>query len=236
MRKQISPDTIARLVLFALLILLAMYIGIASHKNLEANIEITPTISISPEPTITSTPTPTAEPTVMPTPTVAPTSTPTPTPEPERVEVPDVGDVLIKEAYEHVQDHLETFAEKKKTLYDTYTEKELELLFRVVEAEATDYCVDCKSNVASVIFNRLKAGWWGGDLTKNIMAKRQFEVITNGRYKRMTVTEETIQACEIAFDGDTTQGALFFDSTKGKSWAHRNKDYIFSDHAHWFYK
>ena len=68
------------------------------------------------------------------------------------------------------------------------------------------------------------------------MAKRQFEVITNGRYKKVTITEETILACEIAFERDTAQGALFFDSTKGNSWAHMNQEYLFSDHVHWFYK
>ena len=217
--KKVNLELLVRLVCVCILVIIGLCIA-ASIKDEPIEIVHTPTNTPTPTPTVTPTPSP----------------TPTPTPEPERVEVPEVGDVLIKEAYEYVQDYLETFSKEEKTLYNTYTDDELELLFRVVEAEATDYCVDCKSHVASVIFNRLKAGWWGGDLTKNIMAKRQFEVITNGRYKRMTITEETIRACEIAFDGDTTQGALFFDSTKGKSWAHKNRDYIFSDHVHWFYK
>lgn len=125
---------------------------------------------------------------------------------------------------------------QSKTLYTTYSDEELDLLFRIVEAEATDYSVECKSHVASVIFNRIRTGWYDGDLTRNLMAKRQFEVVTNGRYKKMTITEETILACEIAFENDTAQGALFFDSTKGKSWAHENREYIFCDDAHWFYK
>jgi len=184
------------------------------------------------------------QPTIAPTITVIPTATPEPTatpiPEPinieERVELPDVGELAIQEALRRVYDNLELFSSGEVTLYNTYSEDELDLLFRVVEAEATDYCVMCKSHVASVIFNRLNAGWWGGDLTKSIMAKRQFEVVTNGRYKKVTVTDETILACQIAFSGDTAQGALFFDSTKGKSWAHRNQEYLFSDDAHWFYK
>lgn len=122
------------------------------------------------------------------------------------------------------------------TLYDIYSKDELELLFRVVEAEVTDYSIECKSHVASVIFNRIKTGWYDGDLVKNLLAEQQFEVVTNGRYKKMVVTEETILACEIAFENDTAQDALFFDSTKGKSWAHKNKTYLFRDDAHWFYK
>lgn len=125
----------------------------------------------------------------------------------------------------------------EKSIYDDFSEEELTLLFAVVEAEATGANVDCKSHVASVIFNRLKDGWYNGDLTKNIMAKRQFEVITNKRYKKVIVTPETIRACEIAYNIDTSMGALFFDCTNGKSWAANNREYIFSDKAgHDFYK
>lgn len=217
MRKIKDPQLLVRPICLGLLVAIGIYISIAikNDTNIESTQNITPTAT----PTVTITPTPTPTPTSTPVPTATctpiPTPTATPTPEPEEVE---------------------TFSTEEITLYNTYSEEELELLFRVVEAEATDYDVECKSHVASVIFNRLKKGWWGGDLTRSLMAKRQFEVITNGRYKRVTVTEETILACEIAFNKDTAQGALFFDSTKGKSWAHRNRTYIFSDDAHWFYK
>ena len=177
--------------------------------------------------------------TIIPYINVSPTPiTPTLTPIKDSIRepLPDVSTIAVELALQIVNERLKLCSVIKPTLYDTYSEEELELLFRVVEAEATDYDVECKSHVASVIFNRLKAGWWGGDLTKSIMAKRQFEVITNGRYKRMEVTEETILACEIAFEQDTSQGALFFDSTKGKSWAHENCEYVFSDDAHGFYK
>lgn len=151
--------------------------------------------------------------------------------------ISDLQKQIITQALEQYNDMcIELFGSQQSSLYTTYSPEELELLFRVVEAEATDYSIACKSHVASVIFNRIKTGWYDGDLTKNLMAKRQFEVITNGRYKRMIITEETILACEIAFENDTAQGALFFDSTKGKSWAHENREYIFSDDAHWFYK
>ena len=203
-----------------------MMLFIALVYNKKENCEIQ--AASTPIPTITFVPvTPTPEPTEIPI-----TATPKPTPTP----LPDVSVIVIQEALNAVKEELALCATIKPTLYDTYSEEELELLFRVVEAEATDYNVECKSHIASVIFNRLKSGWWGGDLTKSIMAKRQFEVITNGRYKKVEVTEETILACEIAFEQDTAQGALFFDSTKGKSWAHKNRTYIFSDDAHWFYK
>ena len=126
---------------------------------------------------------------------------------------------------------------EEDTLYDTYSKKELDLLFRVVEAEAMGADVECKSHVASVIFNRLEKGWWDGDITRSLMAHNQYEVVSNGRYKRVTVTESTIQACEVAFNFDTARGALFFDSTDGKSWAAKNREFIFRDRiGHDFFK
>ena len=148
--------------------------------------------------------------------------------------------------YEIINESLEThnslqkvdvFSTREINLYDVYSDEELELLFRVVEAEVTDGDVISKSHVASVIFNRLKEGWWDGDLTKSLMARSQFEVITNGRYKKVEITDGTILACEIAFKHDTTNGALFFDSTNGKSWANRNCEFLFRDDVgHDFFK
>lgn len=230
MRKVKDPQPLVRLVCVGILVLIGIYISVVINEPVEEQpVVVTPTEEPTTTPTPTNTPTPTA------TPSPTPELTPTPTPA-EKVELPDVSELVMQEALKQVQDTLELFKTGEKTLYNTYSEEELELLFRVVEAEATNYDVKCKSHVASVIFNRLKEGWWGGDLIKSLTARRQFEVITNGRYKRVTVTEETILACEIAFAGDTAQGALFFDSTKGKSWAHKNQEFIFSDDAHWFYR
>lgn len=172
---------------------------------------ITPT----PVPTLAPTPTPLPTPTPEPTPTATPEPTATPTPEP-----------IITHPFASTH-----------SLYVEFTENELELLFRIVEAEVTGGTVETKANVASVIFNRLEAGWWDGDLRSNLLARNQFEVVTNGRYKTVEITESTILACEKAFKGDTAQGALFFDSTGGKSWAAKNLVWIFRDAAnHDFYK
>ena len=223
----INKQKCRKLLIVSIMFIILVVITYCNNNDNTVDCDVTQTVTTTPTPTPEATPTPTS--------TQSPTPSPTPIIKVESVEVPDVYEKLIKDVLEKVE-QLETFNKENPTLYNTYSEEELELLFRVVEAEATDYSVECKSNVASVIFNRLKKGWWGGDLISSLMAKRQFEVITNGRYKRVTVTDETILACEIAFAGDTAQGALFFDSTKGKSWAHRNREFIFSDDVHWFYK
>lgn len=221
MRKRM--DLVIRFSCIGILAIIILWAGIARvNDNIETgkkdNVEEIEVCVTSPSPTVTPTPTPV----LTATPAPIPTSTATPTPKPTPTEVP--------------KEEIESMATKQPTLYNTYSEEELELLFRVVEAEATDTDIECKSHVASVIFNRLKEGWWGGDLTRTLMAKNQFEVITNGRYKRVTITEDTIIACEIAFKEDTAQGATFFDGTNGKSWAAKNRTWIFRDRYHDFYK
>ena len=118
-----------------------------------------------------------------------------------------------------VQETTQQTAPREKTIYDVYTKEELDLLFRVVESEARGGSVTAKMNVASVIFNRVKGCWEGGDLTSILLKPRQFEVVTLGIYKKVNVTKSTIIGCEKAFKKDSVQGAVYFDSTKGTSWA-----------------
>ncbi len=124
------------------------------------------------------------------------------------------------------------------SLEDSFSDNELELLYRVVEAEVSGGDIESKSHVACVIFNRLYSKEWGNTLTDVLMAENQFAVVSTGMYKRVEITEDTILACKQAWLQDSVQGALFFN-TKGKinSYAHRTKTYLFTDSVgHNFYK
>lgn len=155
---------------------------------------------------------------------------PDPEPEEEVAIVPEEDSVVMAFSVpEEDEDEL--------TMYDVYSAKELDLLFRVVQSEAGIGDIECRSHVASVIFNRVKAGIEGGDLTAILTAPKQFSVISNGAYQRVVVDEKTIKACEIAFKMDTAMGALYFDSTDGNSWAHNNRQFLFKDEiGHCFYE
>lgn len=163
-----------------------------------------------------------------------PESEPEPEPDPEPEEevaiVPEEDSVVMAfSVSEEDEDEL--------TMYDVYSAKELDLLFRVVQSEAGIGDIECRSHVASVIFNRVKAGIEGGDLTAILTAPKQFSVISNGAYQRVVVDEKTIKACEIAFKMDTAMGALYFDSTDGNSWASYNRQFLFRDDiGHNFYE
>lgn len=107
-------------------------------------------------------------------------------------------------------------------------------MFRVVEAEATAGGFNEKANVASVIFNRINHDDFGDTLSE-ILVAHQFSCISDGRYLKVEITEDTILSCEYAFMiEDTTDGALFFEKGTGVHSAYA--DYTFTDDiGHNFY-
>lgn len=131
---------------------------------------------------------------------------------------------LLTEEYGDILD-------KPETIYDKYIQSELNLLFRVVQAEiGSEYSFEQKCNVVSVIYNRLSDYRFGNTINE-ILVGHQFSTISSGAIYKVTVDEKTILACEYVYQfGDTTNGALFFDSN-----GRLNYKFIFNDGAHNFY-
>lgn len=127
------------------------------------------------------------------------------------------------------------YEDKHETIYDCFTEQELDLLFRVVQAEIGNYSFEQKVNVANVILNRVDHERFGESLSE-VLIPSQFSTISNGRINKVKVSEDTILACEYAFlFADTTNGALFFHSNKKQNNFYE-AEYIFSDGSgHSFY-
>ena len=108
----------------------------------------------------------------------------------------------------------ETFGITGK-IYETFGQDELELFFRIVQAEIGDeHTFDQKVNVATVILNRVNSEHFPNTLYDVLTAKRQFSTYSSGRYKKVTVSDITILACEYAYEigGSEVGNALFFDS------------------------
>lgn len=142
-------------------------------------------------------------------------------------------------SYKEIQIEYSEWIDPDETIYDYFDEFELDLLFRIVETEVRgENNFDEKVNVANVIFNRIKHEDFPTNLIDILTEYPQFASYTSGAYKNVEITETTILACEYAFQfQDTTNGALWFDSTRGNSWADRNREYIFTDNVgHSFYK
>ena len=135
-------------------------------------------------------------------------------------------------AYKSIIEEYSYIIDPPEAIYDYFTEEELDLLFRVVQAEVGDeYSFESKVNVANVIFNRFYHERFP-DTLSDILVCDQFSSIANGRYIEVEVTEDTILACEYAFIlDDTTDGCLFFDSNNTL-----NYQFVFNDGAHNFYK
>lgn len=161
----------------------------------------------------------------------------------------EMYDEMIRIAY--IEDRKEWFIEykglfekypeflaKQESIYDVYSDSELEKLFRTIEAEATGGTFQDKVNVAVTIFNRINHEEFGSTIDE-VITSDQFSPLQDGRYYEVAVTEETVLACEYAYIFRIIEhDALFFDRTNGNSWAHRNREEVEvdGDNAHRFYK
>lgn len=133
--------------------------------------------------------------------------------------------------YKSLTEEYEDILGRPETIYDNFTQQELDLLFKVVQAEiGSEYSFEQKCNVVSVIYNRLKDYRFGNTINE-ILVGHQFSTISSGAVYKVTVDEKTILACEYVYQfGDTTSGALFFDSN-----GRLNYKFLFNDGAHNFY-
>lgn len=96
------------------------------------------------------------------------------------------------------------------TIYNTYSEEEVQLLFRVVETETFGADYESKKNVASVVLNRQEA--YDCELKDVITAKNQF------CYGRTKISDSTIKACEDALlNRGNVENCLYFRSGKKMS-------------------
>lgn len=152
--------------------------------------------------------------------------------------------------YKEVQNEYSEWIDTDETIYDVFSDEELNLLFRIVETEVRTSTnpsdnFDEQVNVCSVIFNRLNDQNYFSDvntltgvITQKVQGKSQFSSYGSGAYRNITPTETTKLACEFAYQiGDTTGGALWFDSTSGNSWASNHRPHSFTDNVgHSFYK
>lgn len=143
--------------------------------------------------------------------------------------------------YKALNEEYSQWIEQKQSIYDNFSKEELQFLFMIVEAEVTgENHFDEKANVASVIFNRLEHEDFPNMVIDILTEKSQFSSYSDGRFRKVKITETTELACEYAWMfGDTTGGALYFDSTNGNSWASKNLRFLFKDsvgHSFYSYK
>lgn len=122
------------------------------------------------------------------------------------------------------------------------TGDELDLLERIVQAEAGGEDLKGKILVANVILNRVHSSRFPNDIRSVIMAGRQFSPVSDGRLWTVTVSAQTKEAVQRALDGeDYSQGALYFmarsaASASNVTWFDRALTRLFRHGGHEFFK
>lgn len=137
------------------------------------------------------------------------------------------------------------FVVAQRYAYDL-SDEELEVLQRIVEAEAGNEDENGKLLVANVVLNRVNSDKFPDTVSEVVFQREkgvsQFSPVYNGSYYTVTVSEETVNAVERALMGeDISQGALYFaarkyaDSTKMR-WFDTRLTYLFVYGGHEFFK
>lgn len=126
------------------------------------------------------------------------------------------------------------------------SDDEMEVLLRIVEAEAGSEDEDGRLLVANVVLNRVESDRFPDTVTDVVFQQSggvtQFSPVASGRYYKVNVSEETVSAVGRALMGeDISQGALFFASRKYAGnekmrWFEEKLTFLFAHGGHEFYK
>lgn len=105
----------------------------------------------------------------------------------------------------------------------SYTQKELDLLARLITAEASNQPYNAKVGVGAVVVNRVQSKEWPGNITKVVnhvsAGYHQFTPVLNGTIKNKA-TADAKKAAKAALNGaDPSKGAMFyFDDSATNKW------------------
>ena len=126
------------------------------------------------------------------------------------------------------------------------SETDKNVLLRIVEAEATGEDIKGKMLVANVILNRVENDEFPDNVEGVVFQKKgskyQFSPIRDGRYNKVTITDETREAVERVLNGeDESQGALYFMSrrqanSKNARWFDNNLTKVLTYGTHEFFR
>lgn len=126
------------------------------------------------------------------------------------------------------------------------TDEELEVLLRIVEAEAGSEDEEGRLLVANVVLNRVGSDKFPSTVTDVVFQRAngvtQFSPVSSGRYYKVKISEETVAAVSRALKGeDISQGALYFASRKRADsskmrWFDKKLTFLFEHGGHEFFK
>lgn len=135
--------------------------------------------------------------------------------------------------------------DKPEFVYEL-SEDDLEVLLRIVEAEAGGEDEDGRLLVANVVLNRVNSEDFPATVKEVVFQQSegvtQFSPVASGRYYTVEISEETVSAVGRALLGeDISQGALYFASRKYANsdrmrWFDTKLTFLFEHGGHEFFK
>ncbi len=140
---------------------------------------------------------------------------------------------------------VDCYSMERRCVYEL-SDEEMDVLLRIVEAEAGNEDEDGKLLVANVVLNRVDSEEFPDTVKEVVFQKErgvtQFSPVSNGSYYRVRVSDETVSAVGRALMGeDISEGALYFAARKYVSdskmaWFDENLTYLFVHGGHEFFK
>lgn len=125
-------------------------------------------------------------------------------------------------------------------------DEELEVLLRIVEAEAGCEDEEGRLLVANVVLNRMNNELFPNTVTEVVFQEEngvsQFSPVSNGSYYQVEISDVTVSAVGRALMGeDISQGALYFAArkyadTEKMKWFDENLTHLFQYGGHEFFK
>lgn len=117
-----------------------------------------------------------------------------------------------------------------------YDPQTLDLIARVINAEAGSMSLEGKVSVGNVIMNRVASPEFPNTVYGVLYQRNQFTVVNYASFQR-TPSEESVLAAKMAMDGvNYVPGAMFYNVAGMRSWASRNRPFLMSFAGHDFYR
>lgn len=117
-----------------------------------------------------------------------------------------------------------------------YDPQALDLIARVINAEAGSMSMEGKVSVGNVIMNRVASSEFPNTVYGVLYQPNQFTVVNYASFQR-TPSAESIAAAKQAMDGvNYVPGAMFYNVHGLNTWASRNRPYLTTFAGHDFYK
>ncbi len=150
---------------------------------------------------------------------------------------------LLEETAE-IEEGVSVQEETPEYVYDL-SERDMELLLRIVEAEAGCEDEDGRILVANVVLNRMESELFPDSVAEVVLQTNngvsQFSPVSSGSIWTVEISEETREAVEKALEGENiSQGALFFAArkyadSKRMKWFDEKLDFLFEHGGHDFF-